>query len=101
MPTHTDPVALLEAFYIGSKFLDESDNFVTGYARIHLTGEAAIVRETVAVADAARLHLNHDLIAGWALTLDCPYLEALVRLGNLRSLHEFFRCVYCHGASLL
>src|SRR5215469_12189419 len=63
MPADADPLSLLPQRDIGADLVDASGNLVTWHARILNSWPQAFFYQHVAVADAARVHLDTNLPA--------------------------------------
>src|SRR5260370_41279087 len=94
MPTDTDALSLFPHGNTGTQFIDDARDFVPWNAGILNSGPGAFLRQHVAVANTAGVHLDAHLSCTRLGKLALDDLEIASRLGNLRHFH-----CRCHKSS--
>src|SRR5882762_5565492 len=93
VPSDADALAGLPVRYVGADGVDAAGDLVSGNARILDAGPIAFLYERVAVADAAGLDFDPDLVAGGIGNVSLDEFEITAGLADLDSFHfrhDFF-----------
>jgi hypothetical protein len=93
-PTYADAVADLPAFHAVAQRIHHARDFVPGNARILNTGKQSLLREHIAVTDAAGLHLQAHIAPAGLRNFAFDDFKRPVGFGNLHYAH------LCHDSSV-
>ena len=88
VPADAGAVAGLPARHAGADRVDDARDLVAGHARVFDPGKEALLREDVAVADAAGLDPHADLAGPGRRDLSLDGLKGLFRSGDLDGTHR-------------
>ena len=87
MPSDSDALARFPVGDVGAYGIDAAGDFVSGNAWILDAGPIAFLHEQIAVADAAGLDFDPDLVAGGIGNVSFDELEITSGLADLDSFH--------------
>ena len=87
MPADAHALARLPVGDVGADRVDAPGDFVSGHSRILQAGPVAFLHDRIAVADAARLNLDADLIAGGLGNIAFDKFKIAAGLADLDGFH--------------
>jgi hypothetical protein len=92
VPSDADALAGFPVGDVGAYGVDVPGDFVSGNARVLDTGPITFLHEHIAVADAAGLDFDPDLVAGGIGNVSFDEFEITAGLAHLDSFHFRHNC---------